>query len=229
MKLIFIHGAGNTGLLWHYQTEYFAGSEAINLPGHHGGKACTSIDEYAQWFHRYVGREEHSPLAIAGHSLGGAIALRYTLSYPEAVKALILIGTGARLRVRPDLLKILEDSIDTPERWLKELAEPPYGRVAPDVTEKILNGMAKVGPAVQLNDFLCCDRFDIMEEVSQVSVPTLVISGTEDNMTPVKYARYLADKIAGAEMVIIEGATHYCHLEKPVEVNREIEEFLNKL
>jgi len=38
MKLIFIHGAGNTGLVWHYQTEYFAGSEAINLLGHPLGK-----------------------------------------------------------------------------------------------------------------------------------------------------------------------------------------------
>ncbi len=229
MKLIFIHGAGNTSLLWQYQTKYFTGSEAINLPGHPEGKVCTSMDEYVQWFHQNVYRGVYLPLVIAGHSLGGAIALRYALSYPEDVKALILIGTGARLRVRPDLLKKLEDSIDTPEQWLKKVAEPPYSRVAPDVTEKIVNGMAKVGAAVQLNDFRCCDKFDIMDEVSQIAVPTLVISGTEDNMTPVKYARYLADKITGAELVIIEGATHYCQLEKPVEVNRAIEMFLNKL
>jgi len=229
MKLIFIHGAGNTSLLWHYQTKYFTGSEAINLPGHPEGKACTSIDEYVQWLHQYAYRGEHIPLVIAGHSLGGAIAMMYALSYPEDVKALILIGTGARLRVRPDLLKKLEDSIDAPAQWLKKVAEPPYSRVAPDVTEKIVNGMAKVGAAVQLNDFQCCDKFDIMDKVSQIAVPTLVISGTEDNMTPVKYSQYLADKITGAELVIIEGATHYCHLEKPVEVNRAIETFLNKL
>ncbi|UCH50460.1 MAG: alpha/beta hydrolase, partial [Chloroflexota bacterium] len=124
MKLIFIHGAGNTSLLWHYQTKYFTGSEAINLPGHPEGKACTSIDEYAQWFHQYVSQGKHLPLAIAGHSLGGAIALMYALDYPGDVKALILIGTGARLRVRPDLLKILEDSIDTPDQWLRKIAEP---------------------------------------------------------------------------------------------------------
>ncbi|UCH51575.1 MAG: alpha/beta fold hydrolase, partial [Chloroflexota bacterium] len=114
-------------------------------------------------------------------------------------------------------------------QWLRKIAEPPYSRVAPDVTEKIVNGMAKVGPAVQLNDFLCCDKFDIMDKVTQIAVPTLVISGTEDNMTPVKYSQYLANKITGAELVIIEGATHYCQLEKPAEVNRAIETFLNKL
>jgi pimeloyl-ACP methyl ester carboxylesterase len=229
MRLIFIHGAGNTGLLWHYQTEYFTGSEAVNLPGHPEGKPCTSIDEYAQWLHRYTHQGEHLALVIAGHSLGGAIAMMYALSYPDDVKALILIGTGARLRVRSDLLKKLEGSIDAPAQWLKKVAEPPYSRVAPDVTKKIVDGMAKVGAAVQLHDFRCCDRFDIMDKVSQIAVPTLVICGSEDNMTPVKYAQYLVNKITGAKLVIIEGATHYCLLEKPAEANRAIEMFLNKL
>ena len=227
MRLIFIHGAGNTGLQWYYQTEYFTGSEAINLPGHPEGKPCTSIDEYAQWLHRYACRGDNALPVIAGQSLGGAIAIMYALSYPDDVKALILISTGARLRVRPDLLKKIEDNIDAPAQWLEKVVEPPYSRVAPDVKEKIVNGMAQVGPAVQLNDFLCCDKFDVMDKVSQIAVPTLVISGTEDNMTPLKYSQYLADKIAGARLVIIDGATHHCLLEKPVKANRAIEAFLN--
>lgn len=48
-------------------------------------------------------------------------------------------------------------------------------------------------------------------------------------MTPLKYSQYLADKIAGARLVIIEGATHHCLLEKPVEANRVIEAFLGDL
>jgi len=227
MRLIFIHGAGNTNLEWHYQTKYFTGSQAINLPGHPEGKPCTSIDEYAQWLHQYAYRGDHSQLVIAGHSLGGAIAMMYALSYPEDAKALILISTGARLRVRPDLLKKLEDSIDAPAQWLKKVVEPPYSRVAPDVKEKIVNGMAKVGAAVQLNDFRCCDKFDVMDKVSQIAVPTLIITGTEDDMTPLKYSQYLADKIAGAKLVIIEGTTHHCLLEKPVEANQAIEAFLS--
>ena len=229
MRLIFIHGAGNTGLEYYYQTKHFKDSEAPNLPGHPEGKPCTSIDEYAQWLHGYISRGDQSPPVIAGRSLGGAIALMYALSYPGDIKALILIGTGARLRVRPDLLKILEDLIDAPAQWLKKIAAPPYSRVAPDVAEKIVSGMAKVGPAVQLSDFRCCDKFDVMDKVSQIAVPTLVICGTDDDMTPVKYSQYLADKIVGARLVIIEGATHYCVLEKPVEANRAIEAFLNDL
>jgi pimeloyl-ACP methyl ester carboxylesterase len=229
MRLIFIHGTGNTGLEFHYQTKHFKDSEAPDLPGHPEGKPRTSVEDYARWLHEYVMRGGDSKPVIAGHSLGGAIALTYALMYPEDVKALILIGTGARLRVRPDLLKIIEDFIDAPDKWLKIVVEPPLSRVAPDVRRKIVNGMSRVGPAVQLNDFLCCDKFDVMDKVSQITLPTLIICGTEDDMTPEKYSRYLAGKIAGSKLVIIEGATHHPLLEKPDEANQAIESFLNNL
>jgi len=229
MRLIFIHGAGNTGLEYYYQTNYFKDSEAPNLPGHPDGQPRTSIEDYSQWLHSYIKQKDYSQPVIAGHSLGGAIALMHALNYPKDVKALILISTGARLRVRPDLLKLIEDLIPAPDKWLKKVVEPPLSRVAPDIREKVIQGMAKVGPAVQLNDFLCCDRFDIMEKISQISLPTLVISGTEDDMTPLKYSQYLADKIPGARLMIFEGATHHCLLEKPAEANRSIEAFLNDL
>jgi len=229
MKLIFIHGAGNTGLVWHYQTECFADSEAISLPGHPQGKPCTSIDDYAQWLHRYVHDKGYSELILAGHSMGGAVAQMYALSFPADVKGLVLIGTGARLRVRPDFLKLLEDGIDAPAEWLKNLIEPLYNRVAPEIREKVINGVVSVGATVQLNDFRCCDKFDIMDKVHQIEAPTLVICGTEDDMTPVKYSQYLVNKIIGAKLVVIEGGSHHCFLEKPLEVNREIDKLLKSL
>jgi pimeloyl-ACP methyl ester carboxylesterase len=153
----------------------------------------------------------------------------YALSYPRDVKALVLIGTGARLRVRPDFLISLEAGIESPATWLKNFVEPSYSRVAPAVREKVINKVVEVGTAVQLNDYRCCDRFDIMDKVHQITAPTLVICGAEDDMTPVKYSQYLADKIAGAKLAIIEGGSHHFFLEKPQEVNRAIEAFLNGL
>ena len=229
MKLIFVHGAGNTGLVWHYQTAYFADSDAVNLRGHPRGKPCTSIDEYADWLNQYICHKGHSEIVIAGHSMGGAVAQVYALNYPQDVKALILIGTGARLRVRPAFLKLLEDGIDAPAEWLKNMIEPLYSRVAPEVREEVINGMVNVGVAVQLNDFRCCDKFDIMERVNQITVPTLVICGTEDDMTPVKYSQYLVNKVIGAKLVVIDSGSHHCFLEKPLEVNGAIEEFLKSL
>jgi len=226
MTLIFIHGAGNTGLVWHYQTKYFADSDAISLPGHPEGKPCTNIDDYAGWLHRYVLDKGYSQPVLVGHSMGGAVAQMYALNYPADVKALVLVGTGARLRVRPDLLKLLKDGIDAPAGWVKNILEPLYSRVAPEVREKVINRVIEVGVAVQLNDFRCCDKFDIMDRVHQITAPTLVVCGTEDDMTPVKYSQYLANKVAGAKLLIIDGGSHLVFLEKPGEVNRPIEEFL---
>ena len=69
MKLIFIHGSGNTGAVWHYQTEYFSGSEAIDLPGHPDGKPCTSIEDYTDWLHRYILDRGYSEPVLVGHSI----------------------------------------------------------------------------------------------------------------------------------------------------------------
>jgi len=80
-----------------------------------------------------------------------------------------------------------------------------------------------------LNDFMCCDKFDVMDRIKGVKVPTLVITGTFDVTTPVKYASYLANNIPGATCKFVEGATHAVLLEKPKECNHLIEEFASEL
>lgn len=229
MKLIFIHGSGNTGLAWHYQTEHFPDSEAISLPGHPEGEPCSSIEDYVTWLRQYVLDRGYSELVLAGHSMGGAIAQMYALNYPEDAKGLVLIGTGARLRVMPEILSLLEAGVDQPPESLRSFVEPIYARVEPGVRETVVNKVIEVGARVQLNDFRCCDRFDVMDRVDRIKAPTLVICGSEDEMTPVKYAQYLASKIGGARLAIIEGATHLVFMEKPAEVSQAIEEFLDSL
>ena len=229
MKLIFIHGSGNTGAVWHYQIEYFSTSEAVDLPGHPEGKPCTSVEDYADWLHRYILDRGYSESVLIGHSIGGAIIQTYALKYPENVKGLVIVGSGTRLRVSPQFLSLVEAGIDDPAAWLKDFIEPFYTRVAPELRDKVIKKVIEVGAGVQLNDLQCCDKFDIMNEVGQIKVPTLVICGTEDQMTPVKYSQFLADKISGSRLVIIEGGTHYVFMEKPDEVNTAIEDFVKEL
>jgi len=108
MKLLFIHGAGGGGEEWIYQTEYFKDSVAISLPGHYQGEPASSIEGYVDWLRGYTRRQRYRDFILAGHSMGGAIALLYGLRYPSQTRGLILIGTGARLRVLPALLAQLE-------------------------------------------------------------------------------------------------------------------------
>jgi pimeloyl-ACP methyl ester carboxylesterase len=68
-----------------------------------------------------------------------------------------------------------------------------------------------------------------MAEIHTIKLPTLVIGGSEDEMTPVKYAHYLASQIKGAREVIVPGAAHWVLAEKPKEVNQAIESFLAEL
>ena len=119
--------------------------------------------------------------------------------------------------------------VDAPPASFRKFIEPLYARVAPEVRDKVLDRAVSVGARVYLNDFQCCDKFDIMDEVHQIKIPTLLICGTQDNMTPPKYSHYLADKISGATVGLVHGGTHLVFLEKPEEVNLEIEEFVENL
>jgi pimeloyl-ACP methyl ester carboxylesterase len=228
VKLFFIPGSGGGREEWLYQTAYFVDSEAITLPGHPEGQPCSSVDDYVEWLQDYSHQRENQDVVLVGHSLGGAIAQLYGLKYGVEIKGLVLIGTGARLRVLPAFLETLEGMISDKAAWRKFL-EDLYRLVAPEVRQAVVKARTLIGPAVMLNDLLCCDRFDIMDKVHTIRLPTLVICGSEDGLTPIKYAQYLTNNIEGAKKVIIEGADHFVFMEKPKEVNQAIEEFLATL
>ncbi len=224
MKILLIPGSGAGGNLWQYQTRFFRDAEGISLPGHPGGTPKNSIPEYVEWLHGYIQEKGYKDIILGGHSLGGGIAQLYALNYPSDLKGLMLIGTGARLRVLPDTLSTLRNLIGNDSAWRKfiEAAPQPVDPVLLSIREM----RYKIGPAVMLSDLLCCDKFDIMDRVHEIKLPTLIVVGTVDVSTPVKYSQYLQNKIAGSKLVIIDGATHNVMIDKPDEVNRAISEFL---
>lgn len=202
----------------------------MNLPGHlTSGDPCESVEDYTHWLQRYVTEQDYDGVVIAGHSLGGAIAQMHALLYPETTVGLVLVGTGARLRVAPRSIELMRNGIDHPSEWLQQFVEPFFAHVEPSLKEELMSDARHVGPAVQLNDFLCCDRFDVMDRVGDIKAPTLVLSGSEDPMTPPKYGAYLASQISGAQHLIMEGGTHYFFLEQPEPVNTAIEQFMRRL
>lgn len=227
--LIFIHGSGDSSLAWHYQIEAFPQAKAVDLPGHPQGEPCHTIEQYVEWLNDYILRNKYEPAILAGHSMGGAIAQMHAIKYPENTTALILIGTGARLRVNPALLSIIRDSIANPEKWFNNLVKPFYKDILAEAKEPILERIKENGAKVQLSDMLCCDKFDIMDEVEQIKVPTLIICSSKDILTPPKYSSYLASKINGAKLVIVDEGGHLVFGEKPQAVNQAIGEFLVNL
>jgi pimeloyl-ACP methyl ester carboxylesterase len=228
MKLVFIPGAACGKTAWLCQTLYFIGSEAIALPGHPEGKPYPSIDGYVEWLRGYLQKQPYQDIVLCGHSMGGAVAQQYGLSYGASIKALVLIGTGARLRIHPDLLKLARDMAAGKLAW-RDYLEERHATTVPEARQMMIEERMRIGPAVLLNDLLACDSFDVMAEIHNIKLPTLVICGRDDELAPVKYAHYLTSQIEDAREVIVPGAAHWVLSEKPGEVNQAIGSFLSGL
>ena len=225
MQLIFIHGSGSVGESFHFQTTYFKNSIAPDLPGHPQGSPCSTIDDYTRWLHDYIKENDFHDVVLAGHSLGGGICLNYALSYPGELKALVLIGSGLKLRVHPMFLDAFKNAIKAPEIF-KEMTDPIFTLVDPPLAERLKKRVTEIGPEVMLNDMQACDEFSIMGREEALTLPTLAVCGSDDMMTPPKYSHFMADRLPNAQAVIINGGTHFVFAEKPNEVNQVIEKFL---
>jgi pimeloyl-ACP methyl ester carboxylesterase len=229
MTLIFIHGSGAYGGIWRYQTDHFPASDAVDLPGHLQGQILNSVEEYADWLRKCIKERRCKGVVLAGHSFGGAISLMSALRYPQELQGIIIIGSGARLRVHPRYLTPLEEAIKgNPQGWY-QMIEEIYRLTPEDYRREVAEKQRAIGPAVMLNDLLCCDKFDIMNRVQEIKLPALIICGELDVWTPVKYANYLGAKLTNSQVVTIPQATHLAFAEKPEVVNRAIEDFVKEL
>jgi pimeloyl-ACP methyl ester carboxylesterase len=227
MQLIFIHGAGGSKESWTFQTKYFEGSIALDLPGHPQGELIPTIDGCVEWLRKWIKEQGYREVVLVGHSLGGGIALMYALKYPEDLKGIVTVGSGARLRVLPQTLEDLEKAVKDP--GIENPLNSSYELIEPDLAAILQSRRQENGPAAALNDLRACDQFDIMDQISQIAVSTLAICGDQDVMTPPKYSQYLATHMPKAKTLVIPGGTHMVFAEKPQEVNRAIEDFLKTL
>lgn len=226
--LILIHGAGGNHLHWPAALRRLPGATvyAIDLPGHgrSEGPGRERIEDYAADVLRFMDAVGVARGVLVGHSMGGAIAQMTALLAPERVAGLVLVGTGARLRVAPVLLDgILQDA----RAAIALITEWAWGPEAdPVMVARGRQMMARVNPQVVWGDFAACDRFDIRERVGEIAAPTLIITGAEDRMTPPKFGQWLAERIPGARFVLVEGAGHMVMLEKPDPVASAVQEFV---
>jgi pimeloyl-ACP methyl ester carboxylesterase len=207
---------------------FFEDADAVDLPGHPEGEPCTNIDAYVGWLRAYIQERTYRDVVLVGHSLGGGIAFLYALRHPDDLKGIVSVGSGARLRVHPMYLEELEKAIREPARFVK-FQDIGWERVDPELAEVVKRRGIENGPRVMLNDLRACDEFDIMNRLSEITVPTLAICGSDDIMTPPKYCHHLAEKLPEARAVVVRGGTHMVFAEKPAEVNSAIDEFLNGL
>lgn len=225
--IVFIHGAGFCGKIWTRQVRRYANSTALNLPGHTTPGAVDSIAGFADFVRLHLNAAGVKDVVLVGHSMGGAVAMQYALEAPANLRHLILVSTGARLKVSPGIMSAIEGSYEGAIEMIMDYALTPQ----PDKSLRaFLSGMmSEVGAETTHRDYAACNGFDIMARVGETRVPTLVICGTRDRLTPPKYSEYLRQQIKGSSLRLVEGAGHMVMLERPCEFERALEEELPTL
>ncbi len=229
--LLLIHGSGGSHLDWPGSLRRVAGRRVltIDLPGH-GRSTLPGRDLVADYAADVIGLLDALSIpaaVVAGHSLGGAVAQQMALSYPDRVAGLILVGTGARLRVHSTILDhIVPEPVETGAMIVQWEYAPGTSQAVLDKSQRQL---LTTDPQVIRGDYSACNRFDIMADVGRIMAPALIIVGSEDRMTPVKYSEYLAKNLPNAKLVVIEKAGHMVALEQSEAVARAVQEWLSSL
>jgi len=233
IPIVLIHGAGETHLYWPPEIRRLPGYQifALDLPGHgkSPGTGQQSITAYCTRVTAWLDAVSLERIIIAGHSMGGAIALMMALEHPSRVVGLILLGAGARLRVHPDFLASSANQVNYLTA-VKMFIDWGFSPQAPSrLVELASQRMVESSPQVLYGDFMACDGFDVTKRLSEIGCPSLVICGEQDRMTPLRYAQFLVDRIRDARLETIPGGGHMVMLEKPREVMDVMQRFLGQV
>ena len=227
--LVLLHGAGGSHLHWPPQLRRLTNTDvyAPDLPGHgrSTGESCTTIADYVAWLRAFSDALHLPAFVLAGHSMGGAIALDFALTDSAQLWGLGLVGASARLRVAPTILNgIQRDFAAT----TTQLIEWMYAPTATAQRKRLaLQQLRTVNPAVLAGDFSACDAFDVNARIAEIALPTLLVCGQQDKMTPAKYSERLHEQIRNSELHLLENAGHMVMLEQPQAVTQLFAQFLH--
>jgi 3-oxoadipate enol-lactonase len=227
--LVFIHGSGCTGSVFAAQTAAFPGSYAVDLPGRGNTPPIAgpvTIAAYADSLERDLEARAIEGAVLCGNSMGGAVALECGLRNNPRISAIVMIGSGAKLRVAPALFESLERDFEAGARGLAPLF---FAHPTPRLLEEAVTQMLGVGQARTLADFHACDAFDATERLPGLAIPLLALTGEQDRLTPGKIAAFLADRVPGAEARILPETGHLAMVERPDETNAALRAFVDRL
>ncbi len=213
--LVFVHGFTTTSEFWREQAEEFSKAYRvirINLPGHGASPAPTSrsycLEDFVEDVARVFRELSIEKAVLIGLSMGGIVAQKFALKYRHLVKALVLVDTTSH-GIGPDA---------TADAFLAIADKRGLKKAVQDLSDISFSSSAS-----PLNDA------DTRGSLSQINVPTLVIAGEEDRVTPPRESEILAKGISDSTLALIPGAGHFSMLENPVAFNRILRRFLDGL
>jgi pimeloyl-ACP methyl ester carboxylesterase len=224
---LLIHGAGGSSQHWQPLLSYLLDKMCpilIDLPGHShsGGTVPSSIDEATILLNQFLARlDVKQPIYCVGHSLGGMIALRFAMLFPERVAKLALITTSARIQIHVDFLKAALTG-----KWDLEMFRPSFSPDIPrEIQDLVLNEYPRMRVASDASDFMDLSNLDLRGKISTLTVPTLIISGDDDVIISPRHSRFLHKEIPYSTLVVVPHGGHYVHVEQPEQVAEALNHF----
>lgn len=222
-NLLILHGWGSCAKNWARVRELLEKEEIKvflpDLPGFGENPALKepwSIDDYVNWVKKYCEKnnlsqtrgELYEPFFLLGHSFGGAISLKYSLQFPKDIKKLILVN--------PAIIRVRRKIVERLTKRLKVFSFLPfYSFLRRAFYRFIVKSDYPDTEGPMRETYLRIVKQDFSEYLSSVSVPTVLIWGNKDSVTPFKYARFVKEKIVGVELKILPDIHHDPHSEAP--------------
>ncbi len=234
--IVFVHGAGFDHSIWVMPARYFARHGyfvlAPDFPAHgrSTGQPLQSIEAMADWLADLIRQECQRPVTMVGHSMGSLVAMVFAQRHPKLIERLALLGAASPMPVGPPLLNAAADNhhaaIDMANTWSHSRTGRLGASQVPGVSnlnsgERLLERM---GAGVYHADLAACNAFD--GEVDLSRIPTLVIAGGADQMTPAKAGLKVAHGLDNAQTVVLRGCGHSMLSEQPNQVLDALAKFI---
>lgn len=238
---IFLHGIGGNRTNWREQLRAFAGDfhaiawDARGYGDSDNYEGALDFADFARDLRRVLDHFDARRAHVIGLSMGGVIALDFAERFPDRVATLTLCdsmpGFGhlseaqrsefIRLRQEP-LLAGKEPSDMAPAVARTLIGKNPRA----GVFERLVASMSALHKESYLKTIAGSVNYARKFELEKIAVPTHVVVGGEDTLTPPAISQAMARRIAGARLTIIEGAGHLSNIEQPEAFNRAVPDFL---
>lgn len=237
-SLVVIHGGGGGVNAWIDNLELLTENYTVyapDLPGFGNSQSIDdrfSIPEYIDFIERFTNELGLDRFSLIGHSVGGGIAVQYALDHPEKIQRLVLISSlflgkeialWARYLSSPSVFRYLGTAglvmFDALAWFIRQFPlsltpKPPFTRVQIGIGKSImsLKGQTTV----------------LLDQLTRLVMPTLLVWGARDSIVPVKHAYAAADVIPDCQIYIFEDGGHHIHNQKIKDFTRLVVMFLGK-
>ena len=232
LPIIFLHGVGSDKSVWRPQLDHFGKTRravAFDYPGYGESDFVEDAtrDDFAASVLAAMDALGIEKAHVCGLSLGGVVAIALHATAPDRCASLIIADSFA---VHPEGQAIYDRSIAA-SHDIRALAEARVGALLAseeaNLRSEVIETMAQIDPAAYRIGADAVWLADQGDRAAAIRVPTLIIVGDEDAITPPALSEQLHALIPGSKLAVITGASHLANLDKPVEFNRAIDDFLS--